>query len=173
MNCGDAGKQLVTKIIFLAVAVFCTSALAGCSKPETRVLDNGKTVVVTRYRDGSVRSIRLQDEARRDALRIEIDSADRRTQKVTFRGRNGEKLDETTFESDGVSGTSGPIYFDYQRESDSHGTKLNLTWTYEKRHVVYFEKVEYGDDGRLVSRMVHGPYDCLLEDYHSGNQKPE
>lgn len=79
-------------------------------------------------------------------------------------------MGETIFEPDGISDRAGFIYHDYQSEQDSQVMKQSSVWTYAHRYVLCSEKLEFRRDG-FFSKVVHGPYEFPLEDYHEGDQR--
>lgn len=181
MNCCDDRKQLVTKLVSLAVGVYCACLLAGCSepKPEVYVLENGQSVVSQRNRDGSLRTIRLLSEDKHDVLRIEIASSPQ-LRRVTFLNRNGEMIGETTIHSVGVSNVAKSVHFKLEQKSGKIGPEPGRPeaqagrweeriWTYEGTNVIYSEQFMYNYKDAITSKRIRGPFNRLLEDFNVGD----
>lgn len=173
MNCCDDRKQVVTKRVFLAVAVCCAGLLAGCSKQDEHALDNGKAIVVTRGWNNRVGTIVLRDETGKAVIRIDVEYDGEKTERVSFTDPSGKLIGETVFLSDRISSLGGPIFGELSTHSDSDGVKVKRVWTYRNEFLLYSEEFRISHDQQLLSKLVRGPYEYLLENYRSDTQETE
>jgi len=148
----------------------CVLTFAGCERSVVHHYDlkNGKSIEVYKQRDGRVRTISLHDEAGSNVLRIAVEYDHQATKRVSFWDSSGKLIDETLFSSDRASFTAGPISNQLRTESASNGVTQVRIWTYKSQYVVYSERNRIAPDGRLLSKVVCGPYGYTLQDYHSG-----
>lgn len=116
-------EPFTIKISYAVVVICCLVLLPACSKVvrEDRVLENGQRIVVSKDREGAVTGIELLNESLSTTLIVKIDLKGLSTERVQFFGPDGTMVDETTFKSDRVSSSTGPVYFENKWESSSEG----------------------------------------------------
>ncbi|HAV61826.1 MAG TPA: hypothetical protein DCY13_05635 [Verrucomicrobiales bacterium] len=144
--------------------------VTGCGRRDHYVLDNGKSIEVFRHGDGRVRGIGLRNETGHEVLSVGIEYSGKRTSRVRFWDQDRKLIGDTFFSRGNISIMALPVQAQLETRSGPAGVEEKRAWTYKNEYVVYSEELKMDSDGRLLSKVVRGPYGHLLEEYPPSEQ---